>query len=250
MKTTLSVAIATYNEEEFIQSCLDSVSKIAQEVVVYDAKSTDQTLTILKKNKVKIIQGDNHEIFHVNKQIAIDNCTQDWILQLDADEVVSPNLAKEIINTINSHPQHQGFWINRANYFLGRFLKKGGQYPDKTLRLYKRGKGKLPCFSVHEQAQVEGTTGFLQHDLLHYADKTFARYLLRNNRYTSLLSKELKNPGFFDYFVVKPTSWFLKTYFRHKGYQDGFPGFVFSWYSSLRFPIAYIKKREGAQNRV
>lgn len=250
MKNTLSVAIATHNEEEFIEDCLKSVENLANEIVIYDAKSTDNTKKIIKKFKVKLIDGKNHEIFHINKQIAIDNCTQDWILQLDADEVVSDALAIEISKTINSNNTPNGYWLNRANYFLGRFLKKGGQYPDPTLRLYRRGKGKLPCQSVHEQAIVDGTTGHLKNNLLHYADKTFTRYLQRNNRYTSLIAKELINPNFIDYFVIKPILWFIKTYFRHKGFQDGFSGFVFSWYSSLRFPIAYIKYREGVQTRV
>ena len=167
-----------------------------------------------------------------------------WILQLDADEVVSPELSNEILETINSKQPDDGYWINRSNYFLGKFLKKGGQYPDSTLRLYKRGYGKLPCKDVHEQAVVEGTTGHLKSDLLHYADASFSRYLLRNNRYTDLLSEQTKNPSFLIYFFIKPIYWFLKTYIRHRGYVDGFPGFVFSLFSSLRYPILYIKSYE------
>ncbi len=244
---TLSVAIATYNEENFIGSLLDQISNWAEEIIIVDGSSTDKTQEIIKKySKVKVITTSNKPIFHINKQMAIDACTRDWVLQLDADEIPSENLKNEIDQLLsNKIIEKQGYWLNRANYFLGRFLKKGGQYPDPTLRLYQRGLGSLPCKSVHEQAVVQGTTGHLKNDLLHYADRSFTRYLTRHNRYTTLISQEITNPDFFDYFILKPHLWFLTTYFRHKGFQDGFPGFVFSFFSALRFPIAYVKYWEN-----
>jgi len=248
MKTTLSVAIAAYNEAENIDRCLKAVSPWVDEIVVYNPKSTDNTVAKIKKfPKAKIITGPNHLMFHINKQIAIDACTSDWILQLDADEVVTDDLRNEIIKTIVD-TKFNGFWIKRQNYFLGKFLTKGGVYPDPTIRLYRRGFGKLPCKNVHEQAEVKGPVSTLNSDLLHYADPTFSRYLMRNDRYTSLLALDFKKDGvkisfvnFINYFIFKPIYWFFLSYFRHRAYVDGFQGFVFSWYSSLRFPIAYIK---------
>lgn len=109
----------------------------------------------------------------------------------------------------------------------------------------------MPCQDVHEQAVVKGTVGWLKNDLEHYADTSFSLYLLRANRYTTLLAEELKTKqvslgftSFINYYFFKPLFWFLKTYFRHRGYVDGFPGFVFSFYSALRFPIAYTKYYE------
>ena len=251
-KTTISVAIATFNEENNIKRCLDSVNSWVDEIVIADGNSSDNTTEIASKyNNVKIIKTVNKPLFHINKNIAIDSCKSQWILQLDADEVVSPKLANEIQNILSKSPDEiieNGFWINRQNFFLGTFLKKGGQYPDPTLRLYKNGKGRLPCIDVHEQAKVEFPVGTLKNDLLHYADPTFSRYLLRHNRYTTLLAKkyqEEKLPlnfiNFLNYFCLKPKIWFLSTYLRHRGYVDGFPGFVFSLFSALRFPISYIK---------
>ena len=251
----LSIAIATYNEEQFIGQCLDSVATIADEIILVDGHSSDKTTTIAKQHKnVKVFETTNKSMFHLNKQMAIDHCSGTWILQLDADEIVSNSLQKEIDQLINRDPKdipENGFWVNRANFFLTKFLKKGGQYPDRTLRLYKNGKGRLPCNSVHEQAVVEGKVGYLTSDLLHYADASFSRYLFRNDRYTTLIAEDLANNhlnantlNFINYFFIKPPAWFIKTYFRHKGFQDGFPGFVFSWYSSLRFPLAFIKYYE------
>lgn len=248
----ISIAIATYNEQDNIQRCLEAVNSFANEIVVVDGKSTDNTVSIVKKfKKAKLISTDNKPIFHINKQMAIDACTSDWILQLDADEVVTPELQKEIISTIQKNPVENGFWINRKNYFLGNFLTKGGVYPDATIRLYRKNKGYLPCQDVHEQATIDGQVGNLTQDLLHFSDPNFSRYLMRNDRYTSLLASQLHQEGirpspinFIHYFFIKPTAWFFLAFFRHRGYVDGFPGFVFAWYSSLRFPIAYIKLYE------
>jgi glycosyltransferase involved in cell wall biosynthesis len=252
----ISIAIATYNEQENITRCLEAVDSFADEIIIVDGQSSDDTVSLATKfKKVKIISTTNKPIFHINKQMAIDACSSDWILQLDADEVVTPELQKEIISTIESNPTENGFWINRQNYFLGKFLKKGGIYPDATIRLYRKGKGKLPCLDVHEQASIDGSVGHLTQDLLHFSDPNFSRYLLRSDRYTSLLASQLLQEGvtvtkinFIRYFIIKPISWFVLAYFRHRGYVDGFPGFVFAWYSALRFPIAYIKLYEKQKN--
>jgi len=251
-KLNVSVAIATFNEKDNIIRCLDAVHDWVDEIIIVDGQSTDGTPELVKKyKKVKLIQTTNKPNFHINNQMAIDACTSSWILQLDADEVVTPALKREIISISTKSIdtiKTSGFWIKRKNYFLGRFLTKGGVYPDPTIRFYKNGQAKLPCKDVHEQAQVDGPVDTLKNDLLHYADPTFSRYLLRSNRYTTLLAQELKQNqtsisffSFLNYFIFKPTFWFLLSYFRHRGYVDGFPGFVFSLFSSLRFPIAYIK---------
>lgn len=255
-KTTISVAMATFNEESNIVRNLDAIHNWVDEIVITDDGSIDNTVILAKKySKVKIINVKHEAMFHITKQKAIDACKSDWILQLDTDEVVTPNLQKEIINIINSNPVENGFWINRSNYFLGKFLKKGGIYPDPTIRLYRKGLGKLPCIDVHEQAVVDGKIGHLKSDLLHYSDPNFSRYLIRHDRYTSLLATDYKNQKIkinfgntIKYFFVKPIYWFLLSYFRHRGYVDGFSGFVFAFYSSLRFPSAYTKLYELYKN--
>lgn len=244
----ISVVLAVYNEEKNLRSCLKSAKDLAWEIVIVDGGSTDKTLEIAKEFGAKIIQTNNPQNFHINKNKAIEAAKGDWILQLDADEVISDKLAQEIKEITSLKTDINGYWIPRSNFFLGRFLKKGGQYPDYTLRLYRRGKGKLPAKDVHEQATVEGEVGFLKNDLLHLRDKSFSEYMIRFNRYTDLFSKQLEQAklkitifSFVDYILLKPLLWFLKAYFRHRGYVDGFPGFVFALFSSLRFPVAYLK---------
>lgn len=251
--TKVSVAVATFNEERNIGKCLESVADWVDEIVVVDGSSKDKTVEIARKYKAKITVTDNPPIFHINKQKAIDACTGDWILQLDADEVVTDELKKEILSVINPqptthNPQPNGYFMPRKNYFLGKFLTKGGQYPDYTLRLYKKGKGRLPCRDVHEQAEVEGKTEYLQNPLLHYPYADFSEYLEHFRRYTDIFAREYKkeklgtNPAsFLNYTFIKPVIWFLLSFIRHKGFIDGWPGFVFSFFSSLRFPVSFIK---------
>jgi len=246
---TISVAMATLNEESNIVRNLEAVHDWVNEIIIVDEGSEDKTLSLAKNySKVKVISVKHEPIFHITKQKAIDACKSDWILQLDTDEVVTPELKEEIITLINSDPKENGFWINRKNYFLGKFLTKGGIYPDPTIRLYRRGCGFLPCKDVHEQAEIKGSIGHLKSDLLHFSDPTFSRYLLRHDRYTSLLASEYQqqqlptnNLNFIKYYIIKPIHWFFLAYFRHKGFVDGFPGFVFAYYSALRFPSSYAK---------
>lgn len=252
----ISVVLATFNEEENLKSCLESVEDFAWEIVIVDGGSTDKTLEIAKSFNTKIIQTNNPPVFHINKNKAIDASQGDWVLQLDADEKVSSQLAEEIKKVVSVNSDINGYWIPRRNFFLGKYLTKGGQYPDYTLRLYRRGKGRLPAKDVHEQAEVVGPVGYLKHDLLHLRDKKFSEYLIRFNRYTDLLASQVKDRGlkigitsFINYMLIKPIFWFLKVFIRHKGFVDGFPGFVFAFFSALRFPVSYYKLWRLYENR-
>jgi glycosyltransferase involved in cell wall biosynthesis len=247
----VSVTLATFNEEKNIAKCLDSLKEIASEIVIVDGTSKDRTVEIAKNYGAKVIVRENPKIFHINKQIANDNATMPWILQMDADEIITRELTKEIKEMIEDE-DYNGYWIPRKNFFLGRFLMKGGQYPDYTLRLYRRDKGKLPQKDVHEQAEVEGKVGHLHHPMEHYPYENFSNYLFKWKRYNSIfadqINEEKKNKNlplriwmFFDYIIVKPIFWFLLTYIRHKGIMDSWQGFTFSLFSALRFPASYLK---------
>lgn len=281
--TKLSVVLATFNEQNNIGNCLESIKEIADEIVIVDGGSEDNTVKIVNDFNAKVIVTDNPPIFHINKQKAMDAASNDWILQLDADEVVTKKLANEISEILNMNDdamenyqkklkrrnlflKHQkiveqrdgrvgteqgeyaAFFVPRLNFFLGKYLKYGGVYPDGVIRLVKKGKAHFPCKSVHEQIQVEGRVGWLENDLLHNADPTFERYLERNSRYIDLIVGELKKRKtkknlfvLVDWFLIKPIWWFLMTLIRHKGILDGVQGIVFSFFSALRFPRAYFR---------
>lgn len=282
----LSVVLATFNEEKNLPECLESVKDLADEIVIVDGSSTDKTVEITKKFGAKVIVTENPPIFHINKQKAIDMSTHDWILQLDADERVTSQLVKEIKMVISMSEEdlqkyedqlpnrklflrHQklleerdgkigedghfvAFFIPRLNFFLGKYLRYGGVYPDGVIRLFKKGKAYLPAKDVHEQMVVKGRVGWLQQPLYHKDSPTFSRYIQRNNRYINLLAQQLteekagKDPlTIFNYLAIKPLSWFLLTQIRHKGILDGYQGIIFSFFSALRFPRAYLKYLKG-----
>lgn len=224
----LSVVLSTRNEADNIGPCLESVKDIADEIIIVDEYSTDKTCEIAEKYGAKIYKEPHHEIFHITKQIAIDKAKCEWILQLDADERVSPPLAREIKEVIklsdkeimerklkdkkklelfnrhqrlveardgklgNGSGEVVAFFIPRRNFFLGRPLVHAGAYPDAVIRLIKKGKAGLPAKSVHEQMWINGDVAWLFNDLEHYDSPTFARYLNRLNRYTNLKAQEFK----------------------------------------------------------
>lgn len=280
-KIHLSVVLATFNEESNIATCLSSIKNIADEIIVIDGSSTDKTREISESFGARVVKVENHPIFHINKQKALEEATGEWILQLDADEIVSSELADEISKIIqmtnsqideyestiknmklftrhkallenrdgkigNESPEYIAFFVPRSNFFLGKYLRWGGVYPDGVIRLVKNGKAFFPAKDVHEQIVVEGRVGWLQNDLIHMDSPTFKRYLERNSRYIDLIVNEMNKDKLpknftngFNYFVYKPIHWFLMTSIRHKGILDGFQGIIFSLFSSLRFPRAY-----------
>lgn len=252
----LSVVLATYNEEKNLPRCLDAVKDLADEIVIVDGTSKDKTVEIAKKYGAKVKVTSNPKNFHINKQKAIDMATGDWILQLDADEIVSNELKDEMEEILKEDRKYNGYWMPRKNYYLGRFLMKGGQYPDYTVRFYKNGKGRLPQKDVHEQAVIEGKVGYLENALLHYPYKDFSAYYQKWMRYNHFIAgqinDEMKEKNLFlkiyfaaGYLIAKPGHWMITAYGRHKGFMDGWQGFVFALFSALRFPVSYILYLKG-----
>lgn len=252
----ISVVLATHNEEKNLTSCLSAVKNFADEIIIADGESSDHTLEIAKSFGAKIIQTTNKANFHINKQMAMDKAKGELVLQLDADEIVDEELAKFIIKVDkylkNGHKFPEKAWyINRKNFFLGTFLKKGGQYPDPVIRLYLNGYARLPQKDVHEQMQVDGTTATAEGHLLHYANPDFKTYLEKFIRYTTFKSQQYEADNLainffnsFKYIFLKPAWTFLLMFFRHKGFVDGMAGFVFAFMSGLHHSISYLQYYE------
>ncbi len=256
----LSVVYATYNEEKNIRRSLESIVDIADEIIVVDGSSTDATKEIAEELGARVITTTNKPIFHINKQMAMDEAKFPWVLQMDADEVVDDAMKKhisQILSETNATKQAAGYWLKRKNWFLNRFLTKGGQYPDPVIRFYQNGKARLPMKTVHEQMEVDGEVGWLRGHLLHYNSPTFADYLRKSNTYTSLTAQEWYDQGVqpslgaaVQYMIWKPIWTFLQLYLRHKGILDGFAGFVFALFSGIHFLLAYIKLWEMKQQEL
>ncbi len=254
----ISVVYAVHNEEKLLPQSLRSVEPWVDEIVIVDGESTDKTLEIGKEFGAKIISTTNKVNFHINKQMAINNASGDLILQLDADEVVDRDLQNFILDIHAQGKKGISAWeLSRKNLFFNQWLKKGGQYPDRVIRLFWKDEAYLPQKDVHEQMVVKGNLALAEGHLLHYGNPNLSVYLQKFNTYTSFKAKQLaaqKLPrnfhSTFQYLISKPIATFFSLFIRHRGYVDGFAGFLFALLSGAHHAFAYLKYCEEAQNKI
>jgi (heptosyl)LPS beta-1,4-glucosyltransferase len=236
MKQTLSVVVSAYNEERALGRCLSSVSQLADEIIVVDNESQDNTVGIAKKFTKKIYSQKNILMLNTNKNYGFEKATGDWILNLDADEEIPKDLAKEIQAIIQSNPKENGFWIKRKNIIFGKWITHGLWWPDKQIRLFRRGSGKFACVHIHEYVSVEGRVGELTQPYLHYNYETVHQYLTKIDRASTSEALSLKD---MDHQLVWydalrfPLSDFLKIYFAQGGYKDGLHGLVLALFQAF-----------------
>jgi len=255
MPKTLSVAMIAMNEEANLPRTLESV-RWADEIVVVDSGSTDRTLEIAQsfgaKTSFHAFGGHGEQ-----KNVALDLCTSDWILLLDADEVLTPELQAEIQALLGRtgqagerEPEFGAYWIPRLNLYFGRWVRHGGFYPDHKLRLFKRGAARLSeGVGPHATPQFAGAKGTLKGDLLHYAYPTMAIYLEHMDRYSSEIAKLLAARGrtsrswaaFVWNAVANPAATFVYNYFFRLGFLDGREGLILHINHSVYIHWKFIK---------
>lgn len=236
MKSILSVVISAYNEEKLIGRCLQSVRKLADEIIVVDNESQDATIEIAKKFTTNIFSAPNVLMLNINKNLGFSKANSDWILNLDADEEVTPALAKEILSVIRSNPSQNGFWLKRKNYSFGKWIQHGLWWPDRQIRLFRRGLGQFPCVHIHEYIKVDGEVGELTEPYIHYNYETVHQYLTKIDRTSSSEAITLSelNYQLMWYDAIRfPVSDFIKIYFAQGGYKDGLHGLVLSLFQAF-----------------
>lgn len=255
MPKTLSIAMIAMNEEANLPRTLESV-RWADEIVIVDSGSKDRTIEIAQsfgaKTSYHVFGGHGEQ-----KNIALDLCTSDWTLLLDADEVLSPELQAEIRTLLAGEPAVDAYWIPRLNLYLGRWIRHGGFYPDLKLRLFKRGAARLSeGVGPHSTPQFSGKRGRLRHDMLHYAYPDLNLYLEHMNRYSGeiggLLHARGRNSRSFPAFVwnavLNPIATFVYNYFFRLGFLDGREGLLLhlnhSVYIHWKFTKAWWLSRE------
>lgn len=245
----VSVVISAFNEEKKIRACLTSV-KWAKEIVFIDNSSTDNTVQIAKEYTSKIFTRPNNPMLNVNKNLGFIKATGDWILNLDADERVTPELASEIASRIkNQESGINGYWIPRRNIIFGKWIHHAGWYPDYQLRLFKKGKGKFPAVQVHEMVAVDGETKYLKNPLEHLNYENISQFLLKlTNIYTPNEAQVLINKGYeFNWIdsIRMPAREFINRFFAQKGYKDGLHGLVLSLLMAFYHLVIFIKVWEN-----
>ncbi len=281
LRVTLSVVLITYNEEANLARTLESVRTLVRdrhgEIIVVDSGSTDRTVEIAKSFGAKVFL-EPWKGYAAQKNSAIEKATGDWILSLDADEEVSPDLAREILQILSHPPQiHKlmrrqvdgtlapilinGVWMPRKNYFLGRWIRHGGFWPDRKLRLYRRGTGKFREASVHETMEVEEYRGGgvtvvskkLRAPLLHHSYPSVSDYIDHMNRYSSLGAEMGVAEGRTGFsvvnIVIRPWLTFFYNYFLRLGFLDGREGLLLHLYHAVYVSWKYAKAWEIGRSR-
>jgi glycosyltransferase involved in cell wall biosynthesis len=254
----LSVAIVTHNEEANIARTLASV-QWADQIVVVDSHSTDRTAEIARSFNAAVIIRD-WPGFAAQKNFAIAQCAGDWILTLDADEELTPELATEIRSTLIASPAATAFHLKRRNLFLGRWIKHGGFYPDAKLRLFRRNAESTPQFAarpVHEVIHFNGPTATFQADLIHHAYPTLASYIEHTDRYSTLSAPILVDKGhtshnplaFIAQVFLLPRITFIQNYIFRLGFLDGREGLLQHLYHATYVSWKYAKAWELARSK-
>jgi glycosyltransferase involved in cell wall biosynthesis len=240
----VSVTMITKNEEQGIHASLESV-QWAYEVIVVDSGSTDRTVEIARRFTTKVIHHDFVD-FATQKNYASSEATANWILNLDADELCSPELAREIANLPEEGPS--GYWILRRNQFQGRWIRHCGWFPDYKLRLYRRGTGEWRG-KVHESLElVKGSPVIkLKGTIEHYTYRNFDRYLQSTHQFSRLAARQMyeygRSAGILD-LIFRPPAAFLKKYILQMGFLDRVPGFIISVMTAYGIFLRYSYLRE------
>ena len=244
------------NEEANLPRTLESV-RWADEIILVDSGSKDRTLEIAQSFGAKTTYhafGGHGE----QKNVALDLCTSDWILLLDADEVLTPELQDEILEVLSGEPKFGAYWIPRLNLIFGRWIRHGGFYPDRKLRLFRRGSARLSeGVGPHSTPQFAGPKGRLKHDMLHYAYPDLNIYLEHMNRYSSEIAQLLHKKGrvsksiyaFLWNAVANPAATFVYNYFFRLGFLDGREGLLLHLNHSVYIHWKFIKAWRLGQDR-
>jgi len=225
----VSVTIITKNEAADIAAALDSVAW-ADERIVVDSRSTDETVAIAGRHGARVVSRE-WPGYAAQKNHAASLAKNDWILSIDADERVSPELAAEITTTLAQEPAARGYRMPRVTFHLGRWIRTTDWYPDTQLRLYDRRAAAWTGRYVHEGVRVRGSVGRLRHELQHYAYRDVAEHMETIERYTTLAAKQMFEDGRragFLHIAVHPRLAFLRNYILKRGVLDGTPGLIIS----------------------
>lgn len=238
----LSIAIITKNEEKNIVRCLESV-KWADEIVVVDSGSTDRTVEICRNAGCRV-ELSEWLGFAKTKQKAVDLCKNDWVLVLDADEVITPDLKDRIQNELEN-PVHTGYRIKRNSFYLGREIKHCGWDRDYTLRLFDNNKGRFNNKAVHESVQIlEGSIGKIKEPMMHYTYPSVTSHIEKMNTYSELGAGEIAQKGYSSNpvsAVLRGLVKFIKMYILKLGLLDGTEGFVLCVNSAYGVYLKYLK---------
>lgn len=244
----VSVVISAFNEEQKIEKCLSSIKNFADEIIFVDNTSTDGTVGIARKYTDKVFIRENNLMLNVNKNFGFTKATNDWILSLDADEQVTPELASEI-RQLSESEAISGYYIPRKNIIFGKWIRHTGWYPDYQLRLFRADSGRFAEKQVHEMISLDGVAEHLKNPMEHLNYENITQFLNKMVKtYTVSEAENLINQGYkynsLD-LVKMPLSEFMKRYFAERGYKDGMHGLVLSLLQGFYHFVVFLRLWEA-----
>lgn len=240
----LSAVLITFNEEGKIENALRSVAPLADEILVVDSFSTDQTVEICRRYAGRILQR-SWQGYREQKQFATDNARWDWVLSLDADEVVSPELQRKL-ERWKTQPEDGclGYYLPRKTFFMGRWIEHTTWYPDWQLRLFLKSAGRWQGGRVHESFHLPGPRGRFREHLHHHTYESLSEYLAQLETFSSLAAADCYErgvrPGLMA-LLFSPPAVFAKNYFLRLGLLDGVPGLTVSILSAVSTTFKLLK---------
>jgi len=239
----ISAVVITYNEEKNIRRCLQAL-RWAREIVVVDSVSTDRTVQIAQEYAGRVIVHP-FEGYVGQKNYALDQATLEWVLSVDADEVVTPELLARIEEVwVREKELYDGFNVNRLSQFSGKWIRHCGWYPDKKLRLFRRSKGRWVGEDLHEKVQLKGRVRDLDADLLHYTYQNLSVNIEKIQKYSAIFAvaqhKRGRRASLLD-LIGRPAAKFLKAYVLKKGFLDGRHGLILSGTAAYSVFLKYAK---------
>jgi len=240
----ITATIITLNEERHIARAIESL-RCCDEIIVLDSGSADRTMELAEKLGARVLESPWRG-YAGQKNWAVGQAANDWILSLDADEALSEALEGEIWNLKKNGPKFDAYTMPRMAQYLGRWILHSGWYPDRKVRLYHREKATWVGEFVHESVQVRGRLGHLESNLLHFTCDSLSEHLRTMDRYTTLAAEELvfrKAPLGWRHLIVDPSWTFLKTYFVQRGFLDGVEGLTIAYMAALYAFLKYAKAR-------
>lgn len=244
----LSGAVICRNEEAKIGACLSSLAEVCDEIVVLDSGSTDNTLEICR-SYTQAVHFEEWRGYRDQKQRAADLASHEWVLSLDADERLSPELTLEIRKWKESDTDRlDGYRIPRVTFFLGRWIRHSTWHPDRQLRLFHRGAGRWVGGRVHERFEVaSGEVGRLSGEIQHFTYAHLDEYLDQLKRFSTLAAQDLHDRGrrtkWHD-LVLHPPVVFLRNFVIKRGFLDGMPGLAVAWLAAVSTAFKYLKLYE------
>lgn len=242
----ISAVIITFNEEKRLEPALKSLAGLVSEIVVVDSFSTDNTVKLAKKYTNKVFQRKWTD-YSDQKNYANTRASFPWILSLDADERISPELREELIEIKKEEPECDGFLIPRQVYYLGKWIRHSGWYPDRKLRLFRKESARWEGEYVHESLVIDGKIQKLSGSIHHFTYRNISEHLDRINKFSELGAKKLYARGKrcgWHHLVFMPFFRFVKSYFWRAGFLDGYPGFIVSVLNGYSIFLRYTKLRE------